>query len=156
MKVYTLIQFNMQNVTGRILNRFSKDQSLVDEVLPITAQVRTGLFSSCYLLLMGKALKEKFISSVAKLQQMLEYYILSLGSLLMIGVLIPWFLLTFPPFILFFMYVQRRYVVISRELKRLEAISRSPVYAHFSQTLQVTQSTIKILLSVCCPTVLLK
>ena len=156
MKVYTLIQFNMQNVTGRILNRFSKDQSLVDEVLPITAQVRTGLFSSCYLLLMGKALKEKLISSVAKLQQMLEYYILSLGSLLMIGVLIPWFLLTFPPFILFFMYVQRRYVVISRELKRLEAISRSPVYAHFSQTLQVTQSTIKILLSVCCPTVLLK
>ena len=146
----------MQNVTGRILNRFSKDQSLVDEVLPITAQVRTGLFSSCYLLLMGKELKEKFISSVAKLQQMLEYYILSLGSLLMIGVLIPWFLLTFPPFILFFIYIQRRYVVISRELKRLEAISRSPVYAHFSQTLQVTQSTLKILLSVCCPTVLLK
>ena len=146
----------MQNVTGRILNRFSKDQSLVDEVLPITAQVRTGLFSSCYLLLMGKELKEKFISSVSKLQQMLENYVLSLGSLLMIGVLIPWFLLTFPPFIVFFIYIQRRYVVISRELKRLEAISRSPVYAHFSQTLQVTQSTIKILLSVCCPTVLLK
>ena len=146
----------MQNVTGRILNRFSKDQSLVDEVLPITAQVRTGLFSSCYLLLMGKELKEKFISSVAKLQQMLENYVLSLGSLLMIGVLIPWFLLTFPPFILFFIYIQRRYVVISRELKRLEAISRSPVYAHFSQTLQVTQSTLKILLSVCCPTVLLQ
>ena len=146
----------MQNVTGRILNRFSKDQSLVDEVLPITAQVRTGLFSSCYLLLMGKELKEKFISSVSKLQQMLENYVLSLGSLLMIGVLIPWFLLTFPPFILFFIYIQRRYVVISRELKRLEAISRSPVYAHFSQTLQVTQSTIKILLSVCCPTVLLQ
>ena len=156
MKVYKLIRLNMQNVTGRILNRFSKDQALVDEVLPITAQVRTGLFSRCYWLLMGKALKETFISSVAKLQQMLEYYILSLGSLLMIGVLIPWFLLMFPPFILFFFYIQRRYVVISRELKRLEAISRSPVYAHFSQTLQVTQPTIKILLSVCCPTVLLK
>jgi hypothetical protein len=69
---------------------------------------------------------------------MLEYSVSSFGSLLIVGVLLPWFLLTFPPFIIFFFYTQRRYVVISRELKRLEAISRSPVYAHFSQTLQVT------------------
>lgn len=30
----------MQNPVGRIVNRFSKDQALVDEVLPSTAQVR--------------------------------------------------------------------------------------------------------------------
>ncbi|KAH7277454.1 hypothetical protein KP509_39G052600 [Ceratopteris richardii] len=95
-----------QNVTGRILNRFSKDQALVDEILPITAQ------------------------------QFFEYMIASLGSLIFVGVLIPWFLLAFPPFLFVFFYLQRRYVVVSRELKRLEAISRSPIYAHFTQTLQ--------------------
>ncbi|KAI5066080.1 hypothetical protein GOP47_0018704 [Adiantum capillus-veneris] len=95
-----------QNITGRILNRFSKDQALVDETLPTTAQ------------------------------QFFEYSVSSLGSLIFIGVLIPWFLLAFPPFLFVFFYLQRRYVVISRELKRLEGISRSPIYAHFTQTLQ--------------------
>ncbi|MCO5606131.1 hypothetical protein L7F22_060318 [Adiantum nelumboides] len=95
-----------QNVSGRILNRFSKDQALVDETLPTTAQ------------------------------QFFEFTVSSLGSLIFIGVLIPWFLLAFPPFVFVFFYLQRRYVVISRELKRLEGISRSPIYAHFTETLQ--------------------
>jgi hypothetical protein len=34
-------------------------------------------------------------------------------------------------------YFQKRYVVISRELKRLDGVSRSPMYAHLSQTMQV-------------------
>ncbi|MCO5581607.1 hypothetical protein L7F22_035495 [Adiantum nelumboides] len=95
-----------QNVAGRILNRFSKDQALVDETLPTTAQ------------------------------QLFEFAVSSLGSLTFIGVLIPWFLLAFPPLVSLFFFLQRRYVVISRELKRLEGISRSPLYAHFTQTLQ--------------------
>lgn len=33
----------VQNPVGRIVNRFSKDQSLVDELLPSTAQVRHSL-----------------------------------------------------------------------------------------------------------------
>ena len=43
---------NMQNLTGRILNRFSKDQALVDETLPITAQVRVRFFGGFIDLLM--------------------------------------------------------------------------------------------------------
>ncbi|MCO5605568.1 hypothetical protein L7F22_059751 [Adiantum nelumboides] len=95
-----------QNVSGRILNRFSKDQALVDETLPTTAQ------------------------------QLFEFAVSSLGSLVFIGLLIPWFLLALPPLVFVFFFLQRQYVVISRELKRLEGISRSPIYAHFTQTLQ--------------------
>jgi hypothetical protein len=56
-----------------------------------------------------------------------------------IAVLIPWFLTCVPPFALVFFYVQRRYVTVSRELKRLDGLSRSPMYAHLAQTLQVYQ-----------------
>ncbi|XP_024398184.1 uncharacterized protein [Physcomitrium patens] len=95
-----------QNPVGRIVNRFSKDQSLVDELLPSTAQTCMENFTGC------------------------------LGSIAIIAVLIPWFLLAIPPFIIIFLILQKRYVTVSRELKRLDGLSRSPMYAHLSQTLQ--------------------
>lgn len=58
------------------------------------------------------------------------------GSMPIMAVLIPWFLTCVPPFALVFFYVQRRYVTVSRELKRLDGLSRSPMYAHLAQTLQ--------------------
>lgn len=70
-------------------------------------------------------------------QTCLENMVGCLGSIAMIAVLIPWFLLCVPPFVLVLFYLQRRYVVVSRELKRLDGVSRSPMYAHFSETLQV-------------------
>eukprot|EP00850_Spirogloea_muscicola_P011143 SM000068S20575 [mRNA] locus=s68:197067:208001:- [translate_table: standard] len=94
-----------QNPVGRILNRFSKDQALVDELLPSTAQVTLELLLAC------------------------------LGSIGIIGGLIPWFLLSLPPIGIIFKLLQRRYVRLSRELKRLDGTTRSPIYAHFSQTL---------------------
>lgn len=95
-----------QNTAGRILNRFSKDQALVDEILPYTAK------------------------------QLLEAAFTGLGSLLIMAILIPWFLPALPPFIVMFLYFKRQYATVSCELKRLEAISRSPIYAYFAQTLQ--------------------
>lgn len=74
---------------------------------------------------------------VCTVQTCLENMVGCLGSIAMIAVLIPWFLLSVPPFVLILFYLQRRYVVVSRELKRLDGVSRSPMYAHFSQTLQV-------------------
>jgi murein tripeptide amidase MpaA len=56
----SLILFlSMQNLSGRILNRFSKDQALVDETLPVTAQVhaRGSLFTAYFALLNGYAPK---------------------------------------------------------------------------------------------------
>ncbi|CAM6097228.1 unnamed protein product [Calypogeia fissa] len=95
-----------QNPVGRIMNRFSKDQSMVDELLPFTAQ------------------------------GMLENLVAVGGSMVLIAVMIPWFLLILPPFVISLWYCQRRYVAASRELRRLDGLSRSPIYAHFAQNLQ--------------------
>ncbi|MCO5609707.1 hypothetical protein L7F22_063939 [Adiantum nelumboides] len=67
---------------------------------------------------------------------MMENLIDCLGSIALIAVLIPWFLLAIPPFVFLLFYLQRRYMAVSRELKRLEGISRSPIFAYFTQTLQ--------------------
>lgn len=40
----------VQNPVGRIVNRFSKDQSLVDEILPSTAQVHCSSQTVLYYL----------------------------------------------------------------------------------------------------------
>ena len=70
-------------------------------------------------------------------QTTIELSLGCLGALVITGVLVPWFLLAFPPLMLLFFYLQRRYLLVSRELKRIDGLSRSPIYAHFSQTLQV-------------------
>ncbi|CAM6113019.1 unnamed protein product [Calypogeia fissa] len=62
-------------------------------------------------------------------------YGLYLGSML-IGVIMPYFLLSLPPFIYILFHCQPQYAAVSRELKRLDGLSRSPIFAHFMQTLQ--------------------
>ncbi|CAG7827553.1 unnamed protein product, partial [Allacma fusca] len=39
------------------------------------------------------------------------------------------------PILLVYFFIQRFYVPSSRQLNRLESVSRSPVYSHFSETL---------------------
>lgn len=89
---------------GRILNRFSKDVDQMDIMLPMTAQ-------DC-----------------------LQIFFVALGALVTISVIVPWFLVPLVPIIGLFMYIQRLYKKSSRELKRLDGISRSPVYAQFIET----------------------
>ncbi|MCO5582210.1 hypothetical protein L7F22_036101 [Adiantum nelumboides] len=100
------LSFFEQNLSGRLLNRFSKDQACIDEMLPNTAQ------------------------------SMLENIMGSIGSIAIIAVLVPWFLLALPPFVGVLLYFQRHYTAVSRELKRLDGISRSPISGHFIETLQ--------------------
>lgn len=68
---------------------------------------------------------------------MFENLVAVLGSAVLVGVMIPWFLLILPPFMISLRYCQRRYVAASRELRRLDGLSRSPLYAHFTQNQQV-------------------
>lgn len=68
---------------------------------------------------------------------MLENVVGCVGSIAIIAVLVPWFLLALPLFIGVLLYYQRRYTTVSRELKRLDGISRSPIVVHFIETLQV-------------------
>ena len=93
-------------LVGRILNRFTKDQSQADEALPIT------LFDS--------------------LQS--AFYCISV--LLLICVSIPYLIILMPFLILLFDFVRNKYLINSIEIKRLEAISRSPIYVDFSSALE--------------------
>ena len=52
-------------------------------------------------------------------------------------VVVPFVIPVFLPLGLAFFWVRRRYLCTSRELKRFEATTRSPVFASFSALLKV-------------------
>ncbi|POR32149.1 Metal resistance protein YCF1 [Tolypocladium paradoxum] len=91
--------------TGRILNRFSSDIYRVDEVLART-------FNMLFV-------------NVAK----------SGFTLVVISVSTPPFIALIIPLSLAYYWIQRYYLRTSRELKRLDSVSRSPIYAHFQESL---------------------
>jgi ABC-type multidrug transport system fused ATPase/permease subunit len=91
--------------TGRILNRFSKDMYAVDENLPRTLTSSLSTLFAC------------------------------LSVIIIIGSVTPWFLVAGLPLAFLYRSVQQHYVANSRELQRLNSISRSPIYAMFSETL---------------------
>ncbi|KAJ1679682.1 hypothetical protein EV182_001553, partial [Spiromyces aspiralis] len=90
---------------GRILNRFGKDQDTIDEILP---------------------------RSFATWVQTLLQVVFSIGVI--IGAM-PAYILVVIPLSIVYMMLQRYYLCSSRELKRLDSVSRSPIYAHFQETL---------------------
>lgn len=91
--------------TGRILNRFSSDIYRVDEIL---ARVFNMLFNN-----------------VAK----------SCFTIAIISYTLPPFTAFIIPLGLTYYWIQRYYLRTSRELKRLDSVSRSPIYAHFQESL---------------------
>jgi ATP-binding cassette subfamily C (CFTR/MRP) protein 1 len=90
---------------GRILNRFSKDQYTVDEVLPRTF---LGYFRTMFIVISVLAVN-------------------SIGN--------PYYVLFAFPLSFIYAYFQRFYLSTSRELKRLDSTSRSPIYSNFQETL---------------------
>ena len=58
-----------------------------------------------------------------------------LSSLCAIAVATPWFAAASVPILYVYFRVQQYFRDTSRELKRLDSVTRSPVYAHFSETL---------------------
>ncbi|PPQ65474.1 hypothetical protein CVT26_000114 [Gymnopilus dilepis] len=91
--------------TGRILNLFSRDVYVVDQVLPRVVQ---GLFRTLAV---------------------------CLSIVVVIGSSFPPFLLALLPLGWFYLRVMRYYLATSRELKRLDAVTRSPIFAWFSESL---------------------
>nr|XP_033962957.1 LOW QUALITY PROTEIN: canalicular multispecific organic anion transporter 2 [Pseudochaenichthys georgianus] len=94
--------------TGRLLNRFSKDVDTIDNHIPDNIDIWMRTFW--------------YTSTV----------------LLICSALTPMFLLVIAPLTVFYWWVQRFYVATSRQLKRLESVSRSPIYSHFSETVTGT------------------
>ncbi|KFP32343.1 Canalicular multispecific organic anion transporter 2, partial [Colius striatus] len=90
--------------TGRIINRFSKDIYVIDEVIPPTILMFLGTFFT------------------------------SLSTMIVIVASTPLFAVVIVPLAILYFFVQRFYIATSRQLKRLESVSRSPIYSHFSET----------------------
>ncbi|KAF7705073.1 hypothetical protein HF521_020359 [Silurus meridionalis] len=107
-KFHTPQSFFDTTPIGRIINRFSKDIYVIDESLPSTILMFLGTF------------------------------FISLSTLIVIIYSTPIFAVVIGPLALIYFFVQRFYVASSRQLKRLESISRSPIYSHFSETITGT------------------
>lgn len=103
--LYSPLRFYEQNPAGRILNRLTKDQAVLDEILPVNL-----------LSLLGVA-------------------VFVLGMLAMAFYALPVILLVLVPAIPLFMWIRSYYLTSTREIKRLDALSRSPIFSLFSATL---------------------
>uniref|UniRef100_A0A8C3AMH7 Multidrug resistance-associated protein 4 n=1 Tax=Cyclopterus lumpus TaxID=8103 RepID=A0A8C3AMH7_CYCLU len=102
----TPVHFFDVNPIGRILNRFSKDISQIDSMLPIT---------------------------------FVDFYQLFLQNVAVVAVaasVIPLILIPVIPLLVVFLYLRRFYLRTSRDVKRLESTTRSPVFSHLSSSLQ--------------------
>ena len=90
---------------GRIVNRFSKDIYCIDEVIPRSIRSFLGTFFTVIM------------------------------TIVIISYATPLFLTVVIPLVIFYLFVQRFYVCTSRQLKRIESITRSPIYSHFQESL---------------------
>jgi ATP-binding cassette subfamily C (CFTR/MRP) protein 4 len=100
------IEFFDTNPLGRILNRFSADVGIVDDLLPQTIFD----FVVCAFMV--------------------------LGGIATTAVVLPFILVLFPPMIVYFVYVRKTFLATSRELKRIEGVARSPICAMLGESLQ--------------------
>ncbi|XP_071568157.1 multidrug resistance-associated protein 1 isoform X4 [Temnothorax nylanderi] len=95
--------------TGRILSRLGKDIDVIDNILPVI--LRTWI--TC-------------LFSV-------------IATLVVISYSTPIFVVVILPIGAIYYFIQRFYVATSRQLKRLESVSRSPIYSHFSESVTGAQ-----------------
>ena len=81
--------------------------------------------------------------SKAQLKDKLALFMASTARLiadvlpLQLMVVVPYIIPVFLPLAFGFFWVRRRYLATSRDVKRFEAVSRSPVYSSFSAILKV-------------------
>jgi ABC-type multidrug transport system fused ATPase/permease subunit len=72
------------------------------------------------------------------MNSLLDFIDCSLSAIQIVSVIgwfIPWLFVAMFPVVLFAFWISRQYLIVSRELKRLENIKKSPVFVLFSETL---------------------
>uniref|UniRef100_A0A8D1I048 Multidrug resistance-associated protein 1 n=1 Tax=Sus scrofa TaxID=9823 RepID=A0A8D1I048_PIG len=99
------MSFFERTPSGNLVNRFSKELDTVDSMIPQVIKM--------------------FMGSLFNV----------VGACIIILLATPVAAVIIPPLGLIYFFVQRFYVASSRQLKRLESVSRSPVYSHFNETL---------------------
>ncbi|KAL7841862.1 hypothetical protein SRHO_G00255530 [Serrasalmus rhombeus] len=90
--------------SGRVVNRFAKDMFTVDELIPTALR-----------------------SVILKMLELL-------ATLVIICLAVPLFTAVVIPLIAIYYFVERFYLTTSRQLRRLDSVSRSPIYSHFGET----------------------
>ncbi|XP_051631069.1 multidrug resistance-associated protein 1 isoform X6 [Manacus candei] len=99
------MSFFERTPSGNLVNRFSKEIDTIDSTIPPIIKM--------------------FMGSMFNV----------IGACIVILLATPIAAVIIPPLGLAYLFVQRFYVATSRQLKRLESVSRSPVYSHFNETL---------------------
>ncbi|TRY93220.1 hypothetical protein DNTS_014361 [Danionella cerebrum] len=99
------MSFFERTPSGNLVNRFAKETDTIDSVIP----------------------------SIIKMFMGSMFNVLSSCAVILIAT--PFVAIIIPPLGLLYFFVQRFYVASSRQMKRLESVSRSPVYTHFNETL---------------------
>jgi len=94
------------NPVGRIMNRFSKDIGAMDDDLPYSFVVMTINF----------------------------FYFF--GVLVLTAIVNYWLIIAVIPTLTVFFLLCRYYLKPARDLSRLEAILRSPIYAYISESME--------------------
>ena len=102
----TRVQFFDVTPLGRILNRFSSDTYTIDDTLPFILNI--------------------LLAQVFGL----------LGSICISLYALPWLGLIIAPLCPIYLDIQSKYRNASRDIKRLSSNALSPLYAHFTETLQ--------------------
>ena len=74
------------------------------------------------------------------LRSFISTFMQVVSTLVVISVSTPIFLAAVLPLIGMYYLIQKYYIASSRQLNRLESVSRSPIYAHFSETLSGVSS----------------
>ncbi|XP_037789915.1 canalicular multispecific organic anion transporter 2-like [Penaeus monodon] len=94
------------NPSGRIMNRFSKDVDVLDSLLPMLM----GAGLSCF-------------------AQVATTLIVLVGSTPLAGLVIV-------PIMVFYYFIQVVYISSARQLRRIESVSKSPIFSHFGESVQ--------------------
>ncbi|KAG0369083.1 P-loop containing nucleoside triphosphate hydrolase protein [Gamsiella multidivaricata] len=101
----TSIDFFHANPHGRVLNRFSKDMANCDELLPYTFFDATQIVFMLF------------------------------GSVVVVCIVNAWIVISIPFLFGGFIFLRMVYIRTSRQVKRIDSQTRSPIYSQLSETL---------------------
>ena len=99
------ISFFDKNPPGVILNRVSRDMGMIDDFLPATLYDAVSILSN------------------------------NCASLIVMAVITPYLLIPAVILLTCCIYIRSRYVNIARDVKRLEGVTKTPVFSHLSTSL---------------------